>query len=167
MLLCIWLYQDSDAVDDFLGEGASIQSLVGAVKENGVDPIVQGLSAFLLGILYEFSHKDSPVSRATLHPILSSTMGRDLYVNKITQLRSHPQIRDFEVSNDDFLPGVRRRTHGLPEVYFESIFIDFLKENYTRILKAVDKDPDLETLITASKLSLLQFVCLSACRSTC
>jgi hypothetical protein len=150
MLLCIWLYEDSDAVDDFLSEGASVQSLVGAVKENGVDPLVQGLSAFLLGILYEYSHKESPVPRATLHPILSSRMGRDLYVNKITKLRSHPLIRDFEVSKEDFMPGFRRRKHGLPEVYFDQIFIEFFKDNYSQVLHAIDKDPGLDTQITAN-----------------
>ncbi|KAI5804550.1 p115 like vesicle tethering protein [Geopyxis carbonaria] len=150
MLLCIWLYEDSDAVDDFLSEGGCVQSLVGTVKENGTDPTVQGLAAFLLGILYEFSHKDSPVPRATLHPILSSRMGRDHYVSKITKLRSNPLIRDFEVNNEESMPGFHRRIHGLPEVYFDRIFVEFFKDSYSQILRAIDKDPGQETRVASN-----------------
>jgi hypothetical protein len=64
MLLCVWLYEDSPAVDDFLTEGSSVQSLVSAVKQSSnSNVLVQGLCAFFLGILYEFSHKDSPIPR--------------------------------------------------------------------------------------------------------
>lgn len=150
MLLCIWLYGDSDAVDDFLSETSSVQSLVSAVKENGVDPVVQGLATFLLGILYEFSHQTSPVTRLHLHQLLATQMTRDLYVNKITVLRSHPLIRDFEASKDDRMPGHRRRKHGLPEVYFDHVFIEFLKENYSTVMRAIDKAPELETRVLAN-----------------
>jgi len=154
MLLSVWLFGDSDAVDDFLSEGASVQALVGAVKENGVDPIVQGLSTFLLGILYEFSHAQSPVSRAQVHEILTQQMERDLYVNKLTKLRSHPLIRDFEASKDDFMPGQRpRHGHGLPEVYFNPVFVEFFKDNFGQVMRAIDKDPNLETKITANGIT--------------
>lgn len=151
MLLCMWLYEDSDAVDDFLSEGGVIQSLVSAVTGNGVDTNIQGLSAFLLGILYEFSHKESPIPRATLHPILSSRMGRDHYINKIQTLRSSPLIRDFDVAvTDSFDEPHPIRKHGLPEIYFDKVFIEFFKENYSHILHAIDKDPGLETRVDAS-----------------
>ncbi|KAI5853506.1 p115 like vesicle tethering protein [Tricharina praecox] len=154
MLLCVWLFGDSDAVDDFLSEGASVQALVGAVKENGVDLIVQGLSTLLLGILYEFSHAQSPVSRTQVHEILTQQMERDLYVNKLTKLRSHPLIRDFEVSKDEFMPGQRpRHGHGLPEVYFDPVFVEFFKDNCGQIVRAIDKDPNLETKITANGIT--------------
>jgi hypothetical protein len=64
MLLCTWLYEDSVAVDDFLTEASSVQSLVSTVKQSSnSNVLVQGLCAFFLGILYEFSHKDSPLPR--------------------------------------------------------------------------------------------------------
>ncbi|KAA8565890.1 hypothetical protein EYC84_009703 [Monilinia fructicola] len=59
--------------------------------------MVQGLCAVLLGIVYEFSTKDSPVPRATIHPILGSRLGRDQYIDRLTKLRAHPFLRDFEV----------------------------------------------------------------------
>ncbi|PWW73560.1 hypothetical protein C7212DRAFT_217553 [Tuber magnatum] len=143
MLLCTWLFEDSPAVDDFLNEASSVQSLVSTVKQpSNSNLLIQGLCAFFLGILYEFSRKDSPLPRATLHPILASRMGRDHYVNKVTKLRENPQVRDFEVFRQT---NHRKRKMGLPEVYFDHTFIDFLKDNYSRILRAIDKDPGLET----------------------
>ena len=76
MLLCGWLFEDPDAVNDFLGEGSNVQSLVQAVLQGSGDgTIVQGLCAILLGIVYEFSTKDSPVPRGTIHPILRPAWG--------------------------------------------------------------------------------------------
>lgn len=64
MVLCIWLFDNPPAVNDFLNEGSMIQSLVGIVAQsNNPDIIVQGLGAFLLGIIYEFSSDESPVPR--------------------------------------------------------------------------------------------------------
>jgi len=88
------------------------------------------------------------VPRATLHPILASRMGRDHYVSKVTKLRENPQVRDFEVFRET---NHRKRKMGLPEVYFDHTFIDFLKDNYSRILRAIDKDPGLETHNTISR----------------
>jgi chromosome segregation ATPase len=36
---------------------------------------------------------------------------------------------------------------GLPEVYFDKTFIDFLKDNFSRLLRAIDRDPGLEVSI--------------------
>ncbi|KAF8469131.1 p115 like vesicle tethering protein [Kalaharituber pfeilii] len=141
MVLCTWLYEDTVAVDDFLQEGATVQSLVAAITRSANSNIlVQGLCTFLLGILYEFSTTESPVSRATLYTILISRLSRDQYVNKLTRLRENPVVRDFEVT-----PQAHQGHRGLPEVYFNHIFIDFLKDNYNRIFRTIDKDPGQKT----------------------
>jgi intracellular protein transport protein USO1 len=148
MLLCGWLFEDPDAVNDFLGEGSSVQSLVQAVIQGGSDGvIVQGLCAALLGIIYEFSTKDSPISRPTLHTILASRMGRDQYIDKITKLREHPLLRDFEV-----LPQGLGANHsgGLPDTYFDKTFVDFLKDNFSRLIRAIDRDPGMEIPVVAN-----------------
>jgi hypothetical protein len=148
MLLCGWLFEDPDAVNDFLGEGSSVQSLVQAVTQGGSDGvIVQGLCAVLLGIIYEFSTKDSPISRSTLHTILASRMGRDQYIDKITRLREHPLLRDFEV-----LPQGLDASHsgGLPDAYFDKTFVDFLKDNFSRLTRAIDRDPGMEIPVVAN-----------------
>lgn len=148
MLLCGWLFEDPDAVNDFLGEGSNVQSLVQAVLHSSGDgTVVQGLCAMLLGIVYEFSTKDSPVPRATIHPILASRMGRDQYIDRLTKLRGHPLLRDFEVLPQKLAsapPG------GLPEVYFDRFFVDFVKDNFSRLLRAIDRDPGMEVPVIAN-----------------
>lgn len=151
MLLLCWLFEDLDAVNDFLAEGSNIQSIIQAVTQPAtVTPgaeLVQGLCAMLLGVAYEFSTKDSPVPRATLHSILMSRVDRDQYLDKLGKLRSHPLVRDFEVTPqklDTSFPG------RLPEVYFDKIFVEFLKDNYSRVARALDRDPTMEISVIAN-----------------
>jgi hypothetical protein len=142
MLLCGWLFEDPDAVNDFLGEGSSVQSLIQTViRTSPENVIVQGLCAALLGIAYEFSTKDSPIPRATLHAILASRMGREQYIDKITKLREHHLLRDFEVLSQGLDAS---QSGGLPDVFFDKSFVDFMKDNFSRLLRAIDRDPGLE-----------------------
>jgi hypothetical protein len=148
MLLCGWLFEDPDGVNDFLGEGSNIGSLVQAVRHiTGDSIIVQGLCAMLLGIVYEFSTKDSPVPRATIHPILASQMGREQYVDRLTKLRGHPLLRDFEVLPQKLSSA---QMGGLPEVFFDKSFVDFVKDNFSRLLRAIDRDPGMEIPVVAN-----------------
>lgn len=138
MLLSGWLFEDASAVNDFLGEASSLQSLVQAALKPGEEQVVtRGLCAALLGIIYEFSTKDSPVPRRELQPILTGNLGREKYINAIAELRHHPLVRDFEV-----LP--RDSSSGTPEVYFDELFVDFLKDNFSRLSRAIDRDPVIE-----------------------
>ncbi|KAH7135412.1 p115 like vesicle tethering protein [Dendryphion nanum] len=140
MLLCGWLFEDAAAVNDFLGEASSLQSLVQFASRTGNDQIVvKGLCASLLGIIYEFSTKDSPISRRDLQPILTQQLGREKYLDAISQLRQHPFVRDFEV-----LPRDGSLSGSSPEVFFDATFIDFLKDNFSRLSRAIDRDPGLE-----------------------
>jgi hypothetical protein len=138
MLLIEWLYEDAAAVDDFLGEASSLQSLVQATLTPGNDRVViRGLCAALLGVVYEFSTKDSPVPRRELQPVLTSKLGREQYLEAISDLRQHPTVRDFEV-----LP--RNSGGGVPDVLFDEMFIDFLKDNFSRLTRAIDRNPNIE-----------------------
>jgi hypothetical protein len=95
MLLLGWLFEDAAAVDDFLGEASSLQSLVQAVLTPGEDRVmVRGLCAALLGVVYEFSTRDSPVPRRELQPVLMSKLGRDKYLD--AQLMTLEQKIDQE-----------------------------------------------------------------------
>ncbi|KAI2004616.1 isoleucine--tRNA ligase [Ophidiomyces ophidiicola] len=147
MLLCGWLFEDPDVVNDFLGEGSSIQRLIQEAK-NGISSktLIPGLCAILLGIVYEFSSKDSPIPRTTLHQLLLG-LGRELYIDKITRLREHALVRDFEV-----LPQTCHGHHdsGLPSVYFDKMFIDFLKDNFSRFVRAIDREPGIEVPVLAN-----------------
>jgi hypothetical protein len=148
MLLCGWLFEDPDAVNDFLGEGSNIQSLIQAALRPGSDGVmVQGLCVALLGIVYEFSTKDSPVPRATIHPILGSRLGRDQYIDRLTKLRAHPLLRDFEVLPQKLSSAP---DGGLPNVFFDKTFVDFMKDNFSRLLRAIDRDPGFEIPVVAN-----------------
>ena len=148
MVLCSWLYEDPDAVNDFLGEGSNIESLIHMVLHPHPQKVlVAGLCAFLLGIIYEFSTKDSPVPRATVYEILTSRLGREQYNDKMTKLRESPLVRDYEVSAQ--IPA-HESFGGLPEVYFDKTFVDFLKDNYSRVLRAMDRDPGIEVSVVAN-----------------
>ncbi|KAI2615169.1 p115 like vesicle tethering protein [Hypoxylon sp. NC1633] len=140
MLLLGWLFEDLDGVNDFLGEGSNIQALAQeSVRHNSGNTIVQGLCAMLLGVVYEFSTKDSPIPRSTLHSVLLSRMGRDRYIDSLSKLRSHAFMRDFEV-----IPQKADSASTLPDVYFDATFVDFFKDSYSRMIRAIDRDPGME-----------------------
>ncbi|EOD50020.1 putative intracellular protein transport protein [Neofusicoccum parvum UCRNP2] len=131
MVLCGWLFEDPDAVNDFLGEGASIQTLVTTAARTTTDkPVIRGLCAVLLGIIYEFSTKDSPIPRRELQPVLLNSLGREKYLDAITQLRTHPFVREFEVMPQG---GAAAFGGNLPDVFFDTTFVDFLKDNFSRL----------------------------------
>ena len=146
MVLSSWLYESPDAVNDFLGEGSNVQSLVQIVLRSSVQAaLVSGLCALLLGIVYEFSTKDSPIPRKKLHEILTNHLGREQYVDKLKRLREHPLIRDFEVS-----PNTLDQDSALREAYFDQTFVEFLKDNFSRVLRAIDRDPGIEVEVIAN-----------------
>ncbi|KAK4205681.1 putative transport protein USO1 [Triangularia verruculosa] len=145
MLLLCWLFEDLSGVNDFLDEFTNLQGLIQAAIENPHgDVIVQGLSAMLAGVIYEFSTKDSPVPRATVREMIMTRMGRDRYVDKLSKLRSHPLMRDYEVLPQKLEPGLDQK---LPDVFFDDTFVEFFKDNYSRILRAIDREPDAEVSV--------------------
>ncbi|KAK3315248.1 p115 like vesicle tethering protein [Apodospora peruviana] len=148
MLLLCWLFEDLDAVNDFLGEFTNLQGLIQAAVENpNGDVIVQGLSAMLAGVIYEFSTKDSPVPRATVREMIMTRMGRDRYVDKLSRLRSYPLMRDHEVLAQRLDSGLEEK---LPDVFLDDTFVNFFKDNYSRILRAIDREPGLEISVVTN-----------------
>ncbi|KAI2790840.1 hypothetical protein POX_c03691 [Penicillium oxalicum] len=147
MLLCGWLFEDPDVVNDLLVEGSSIQALLQEIKHPRTPSrLIPGLCTVLLGIVYEFSTKDSPIPRVTLHKLLIDQLGREQYIDKITKLRECPLVRDFEV-----LPQTAAgQLDGLPEVFFDRSFIEFLKDNFSRLIRAIDREPGFEVSVVAN-----------------
>lgn len=147
MLLLCWLFEDLDAVNDLLGEASNVQRLIQTVvKNSSSETMVQGLAAMLLGVVYEFSTKDSPVPRGTLQSLLMSNMGRDRYIDKMSKLRAYPLVRDFEMIPQKLDPS----TGKLPDVFLDETFVDFFKDNYSRILRAIDRDPGMEISVVTN-----------------
>ncbi|KAK5071278.1 Vesicle-mediated ER to Golgi transport protein [Lithohypha guttulata] len=100
MLLSTWLFEDPNAVNDLLDEGSNLQGLISAVKvASPTMPLVAGLCTFLLGIIYEFSTRDSPIPRATLHSVLQKGLTREVYVDRLTRLHRDPGFEASVIMN--------------------------------------------------------------------
>ncbi|KAK5997388.1 Intracellular protein transport protein USO1 [Cladobotryum mycophilum] len=149
MLLLGWLFEDLEAVNDFLAEGSNVQSLIQIVSQpaHGGGEIVQGLSAMLLGFAYEFSTKDSSIPRATLHSILTSRLDRENYLDRLAKLRNNPLLRDFEVTPQRLSV---TSTGEQVDVYFDNIFVDFFKDTYSRVSRAIDRNPEIEISVVTN-----------------
>ncbi|KAJ5468775.1 hypothetical protein N7475_006527 [Penicillium sp. IBT 31633x] len=130
MLLCGWLFEDPDAVNDLLGEGSSIQTLLQEIKHQRAPSKL--IPRFLV----------SPFTSCSL-----SSSGEEQYIDKITRLRECPLVRDFEV-----LPQTAsgQLEGGLPEVFFDRSFVEFLKDNFSRLLRAIDREPGFEISVVAN-----------------
>ncbi|KAH8161898.1 hypothetical protein CIB48_g6349 [Xylaria polymorpha] len=109
---------------------------------------IQTITAHLvtaLGVIYEFSTKDSPIPRSTLHSVMMSRVGREKYIDALNKLRGHALMRDFEVT-----PQKADGSGNLPDVYFDATFVEFFKDNYSRIARAIDRDPGLEISVVTN-----------------
>ncbi|KAF2163651.1 hypothetical protein M409DRAFT_68268 [Zasmidium cellare ATCC 36951] len=135
-LLSTLLWDFAPGVDDLLEDGSSLmQTLVGLVKAPS-DPVVTGLSAVLLGTVYEFSTKDSPIPRRTLAPLLQQKLGRTKYLDALLQLRRQPAIRDFDLDLES----------DENDALLSRVYVELFAVEYSRLRKAVDKDPGVEVL---------------------
>lgn len=137
--LIVFLWDFADGVDDLLAEGSGlVQALVASVSSAATSPITAGLAATLLGTVYEFSTKDSPISRRTLAPLLTQKLGRGKYLGALLALRRDPVIRDIGIEEPN----------GDSDVVNET-FVDLFQTEYARLRKAIDKDPGIEVISSA------------------
>ncbi|GAA5922633.1 uncharacterized protein JCM15063_003368 [Sporobolomyces koalae] len=152
--LATWLWESPGTVKEFLSEGSNLQVLIQPVTQaSGVDSLVQGLCAFVLGICYEYNREPGPITRETLHPILQSRVGPDQFVSRILRLREDPRFRtvgpnvlELSDSDDSSLDGVGEED-GL---WFDFTFVEFLKTNYIAVQRAILVDPHATTSMRTS-----------------
>lgn len=136
-LLTTLLWDFAPGVDDLLAEGSSLLQALVAVVKTPSDPVVTGQAAVLLGTVYEFSTKDSPIPRRTLAPLLQQKLERTKYLDALLQLRRQPAVRDFDLdmeSDDD------------SDALLSKVYVDLFAVEYSRLRKAIDKDPGVEVL---------------------
>lgn len=143
MLLIVWLYEDFDAVNDFLSELSTVKALMSYLKQPTADSgIVQGLITVLLGVSYEFSSKKSPITRVEYHSLIVKMIGKDNYSLKVRQFKESEHFADF---SEEAIYNPKRDESGLPEVFFDPVLVSLLKENFNRIKNTLNKDPTLES----------------------
>ncbi|KAG8967891.1 hypothetical protein FRC05_001856 [Tulasnella sp. 425] len=158
VILSAWAWDSSIAVKDILEEGGIMTVLMEPVSQStGVDVLVQGLCAFVLGACYEFNREPGEITRATLQPIFHKRIGADTFVSRMARLREDARFK--AVTPDTFVVDVAVDNGGLPghtgplvvgesatdgegEIWMDWAFVEFWKENYYTIQKSITNDPN-------------------------
>ncbi|KAG8735971.1 hypothetical protein FRC10_009946 [Ceratobasidium sp. 414] len=111
-----WMWDSPSSVRDFFGEGDGLQVLLEPITQSiGVDVLVQGLCAFLLGVCYEFNREPGEVTRATLYPILHSRIGTDVFIARMARVREDERFKAAGPDSPVVAPGL-----GLEDEYTEA-----------------------------------------------
>ncbi|KAG9049606.1 hypothetical protein FS837_009806 [Tulasnella sp. UAMH 9824] len=158
VILSAWAWDSPIAVKDILEEGGIMTVLMEPVSQSsGIDVLVQGLCAFVLGACYEFNREPGEITRATLQPIFHKRIGADTFVSRMARLREDarfkvvtPETFVVDVAVDDGgLPGHtgplvvgESATDGEGEIWMDWAFVEFWKENYYTIQKSITNDPN-------------------------
>ncbi|EEB06589.2 hypothetical protein SJAG_01633 [Schizosaccharomyces japonicus yFS275] len=131
MLLILMMANDADCVNDFLSEGSVLQMLVGTLidESSSANATIQGLIATLLAVVYYYCPENSPISKSNIYGIIDSMVKRDIFVHRLLRLRQSEQIRDFVSFDQD---------NHCTTLLFDDLFINFFKDNFERIKKAID-----------------------------
>jgi intracellular protein transport protein USO1 len=74
--------------------------------------------------------------------IVSGVGGKDQFTFRITQLREHPSFRDFRETVTFSHPSSSDEDDELPNLWFDLGFVEFLKDNYSRIQRSLDRLPE-------------------------
>ncbi|KAF2721962.1 hypothetical protein K431DRAFT_62664 [Polychaeton citri CBS 116435] len=138
-MLITLLWDFVEGIDDLLAEGSGLVQSLMLTARSAPSPPVAGFAAALLGVIYEFSTKDSPISRRTIAPLLTQKLGRNKYLDALLSLRRDPSLRDFGLDEVDDAEGVLCATS-----------VDLFLNEYSRLKKAIDKDPGIEVLPTSA-----------------
>ncbi|KAJ2160088.1 Vesicle-mediated ER to Golgi transport protein [Coemansia sp. RSA 552] len=140
-LASVWLADFPHGVATLLGESANVTFLAELVSGDSAGALVQGLAAFLLGLVYQFDlDATSPVPRADLYPILSARVGVDQLLARVRRLRDS---REFQYAAG-LAAGTNANAYGgMPDaVFFDPVFTDLFKSHYEGFCVAVRSGPD-------------------------
>lgn len=152
-LLCVWLWQSPPSIADLLSESANLQVLIQpAAQTTGVDPLIQGLSAFVLGTAYEFNalpatsdQSDGVLTRQAMHPILHSRIGADQFSTRIQAVKNDARFAACAPETLEMVGTPQAHTAGRtvsPDIWFTWPFVEFWKDNYVRIQKSILQAPE-------------------------
>ncbi|CAO3679777.1 unnamed protein product [Umbelopsis vinacea] len=143
-LLCVWLFESPSSVKQFLSEGIHVQFLIEEMQKTNVDPVIQGLAAFLLGVAFEYDDdQESAFSRETLRDILLNRVGADQFKNRLSRLRDSPAFvnvsKTLYVSADE--DEAFNLNGSLPSLVLDYHFVELFKESYDSIQRAITRNP--------------------------
>lgn len=161
-LLCIWLHDSPVSIAKFLEQEKNLKFLVEQCHQSvSSHPIIQGLCAFLLCIIYQFSDdKISPIRLNALRSTILNRMDSDHIVNAIGRLRDIPIFRNampwYQVP-DTFNQDI---VFTLAPFYFDYQFVEFLKGNFETAQQTLVQDrcktPSQMDIVANLKSQLIQ-----------
>lgn len=146
MALIVWIYEDFDAVDDFLHDASTVKSLLTTASLNH-DVLVQGMTSLVLGIAYEFSRSDSPIPRKELHSLILKILGKDNYFQNLLKLQDSGCLTEIDES---MLLEPAKDESGLPQLFLCNSFVALIRENFSRLLRCLSHDPETEPILRLS-----------------
>jgi hypothetical protein len=132
--LATWMHSYPPAVHHFLSEGANFSFLLEQMSQTtAVDPTIQGLAAFVLGICFEFNDDSIPsLSRTSIQSIVINRLGADQYLNRLNRLRESQHFKQCSYE-DEF----EASSSPVPELFFDPMFIDLFKSSFESMQKTV------------------------------
>ncbi|KAJ2724299.1 Vesicle-mediated ER to Golgi transport protein [Coemansia sp. Benny D115] len=141
-LICVWLVNFPKGVAAFLDESSNLAFLVEQINgSSGVNALVQGVAAFLFGLVYQFDiEPETPMTRENIYPILAKRVGADQLQIRVQRLRDSKEFQ--------YAAGLASGTHsnaygGVPsEIYFDNVFADLFKTHYESFRAAVRLGPN-------------------------
>ncbi|CAE6417937.1 hypothetical protein ACGC1H_005127 [Rhizoctonia solani] len=156
MTLSFWMWDSPPSVRDFFGEGGGLQVLMEPITQTiGMDVLVQGLCAFLLGVCYEFNREPGEITRATLYPILHSRIGIDVFISRMARVREDERFKAVGPDTPVIPAGLGLAEEPQPDedgevvggdVWLDWGFVEFWKGNAYTIQRAISVDPDAAAL---------------------
>ncbi|OBA21418.1 hypothetical protein METBIDRAFT_31942 [Metschnikowia bicuspidata var. bicuspidata NRRL YB-4993] len=143
VLLTLWLYEDFEAVNDFLSDATIIKTIVAFLSKNSTESseIVQGMGSVLVGVCYDFCTKSAPLPRGNLHDLITKSLGADSYALKVKKFKNNLLFKHFD---GDLESDFERDLSGLPNLYFIPEYVELVKDNYYRIRKSLSRGPNFE-----------------------
>lgn len=153
MLLSLWLFEDFEAVNDFLSDDSIIRSILVFLSRNSSESseIVHGVATMFVGIVYEFTTAQSPISRASLFDLVIKALGADNYAANVKQFKENPIFKNFDGTIET---GFERDATGLPKLYFTPDYIELIKEHFYIVKRALFRGPEFEPRVKLSHEAL-------------
>ncbi|KAG9312335.1 hypothetical protein JVU11DRAFT_7651 [Chiua virens] len=149
-LLAQWLWDDPQAVREFL-EAGGLGVLVEPINQNTeTDSLVPGLCVFLLGVCYEFNREPGEITRSTIYPIISR-FGVDALIGQMARFREDDR---FKLVTPESMVMTSRASAGVAivpnqnsaaqegEIWVDWAFVDFWKSNHYAVQRGLSTDPN-------------------------
>lgn len=104
-------------------------------QSSAVDPVMQGLAAFILGICFEYNNDDAPgLTRSEIQSIVTSRIGADQFTARLTRLKDSRAFSRSSLEGDFDVVDTKS---GFPDVYFDESFVAFFKNSYETIQRSM------------------------------